>query len=120
MARRWKGDVFEEPLPKPLTVPARLDREDDLLTRRASRRRFLAVPVTRRGDVFGGRTRPGRSFVERSCSSPVFRRCRAEDGMADFRPHLTVLVNSWARLQSQAGKRCRRPTGGDVEIPSQP
>jgi len=78
------------------------------------------VPVTWRGDVFVGRTRPGRTFVERSRSSPAFCRFRAEDGMADFRPHLTVLVNSWARLQSQAGQGCRRPTGGDVEIPSQP
>ena len=90
MARRWNGDVFEEPLPEPLTLPARVVREDDLLTRRASLRRFFAVPVTRREDVFVGRTRPGRTFVERSRSSPVFRGCRAEDGMADFRPHLTV------------------------------
>ena len=90
MARRWKGEAFEELPPEPLTVPARLDREDDLLTRRASRRRFFAVPVTPRGDVFVGRTRPGRTFVERSRSSPVFRRCCAEDGMVDFRPLLTV------------------------------
>ena len=119
MARRWNGDVFDEPLPEPLTLPARLDREDDLLTKRASRRRFFAVPVTRRGDVFVGRTRPGRTFVERSRSSPVFRRCRAEDGMADFKPRLTVWVNSWARLQSQVGQRCRHPTGGAVGIPAQ-
>jgi hypothetical protein len=90
MARRWNGDVFEEPLAELLTLPARFDREDDLLTRRASLRRFFAVPVTLRGDVFADRTRPGRTFVDRSRSSPVFRRCRAEDGMADFRPHLTV------------------------------
>jgi hypothetical protein len=94
IARRWNEDIFEEPLLEPLTLPARLDREDDLLTRRASRRRFFAVPVTRRGDVFVGRTRLGRTFVERSRSSPVFRRFRTEDGMADFRPHLTVWVNS--------------------------
>ena len=43
-----------------------------------------------------------------------------KDGMADFRPHLTVSVNSLARLQSQAGQGCRRPTGGDVGIPAQP
>jgi len=120
MARRWNGDVLEELLAGPLELPARSDREDALLTRRASRRRFFAVPVTRRGDVFVGRTRPGRIFVERSRSSPVFRRCRAEDGMADFRPHLTVLVNSWARLQSQVGQRCRHRTGGDVGIRAQP
>src|SRR5579863_4477761 len=117
MARRWNGDVFEEPLLELLALPARLDREDDLLTRRTRRRRFFAVPVTRRGDVFVGRTRPGRTFVERSRSSPVFCRFPAEDGMADFRPHLTVLMNSWARLQSQVGQRCRHPTGGDVGIP---
>ena len=81
MARRWNGDVFEEPLLDPLKLPTRSDREDDLLTRRASLRRFFAVPVTQRGDVFVDRTRPGRIFVERSLSSPVFRRCRAEDGM---------------------------------------
>jgi hypothetical protein len=62
----------------------------------------------------------GRTFVERSRSSPVFRRCRAEDGMADFKPRLTVWVNSWARLQSQVGQRCRHPTGGDAGIPAQP
>jgi hypothetical protein len=101
-------------------LPTWLDREDDLLTRRTRRRRFFAVPVTRRGDVFVGRTRPGRTFVERSRSSPVFCRCRAEDGIADSRPHLTVSLNSLARLQSQAVQGCRHPTGGDVEIPSQP
>jgi hypothetical protein len=120
MARRWNGDVFEEPPPEPMTLPARVVREDDLLTRRASRRRFFAVPVTRRGDVFEGRTRPGRTLVERSRSSLVFRRCRGKDRMADFRPHLTVSPNSLARLQSQAGQGCRRPTGGDVGIPAQP
>ena len=74
-----------------LTLLARLDREGDLLTRRTRRRRFFAVPVTRRGDVFVGLIRPGRTFVERSRSSPVFCRFRAEDGMADVRPHLMVL-----------------------------
>jgi len=101
MARRLNGDVFEELLLELLALPGRLVREDDLLTRRTRRRRFFAVPVTRRGDVFVGRTRPGRSFVDRSRPSPVFCRFRAEGGMADFRPHLTVWVNSWARLQSQ-------------------
>ena len=120
MARRWNGDVFEEPLLEPLTLLARLDREGDLLTRRTRRRRFFAVPVTRRGDVLVGLIRPGRTFVERSRSSPVFCRFRAEDGMADFRPHLMVWVNSWARLQSQVGQRCRHPTGGDVGILAQP
>ena len=120
MARRLNGDVFEELLLELLALPGRLVREDDLLTRRTRRRRFFAVPVTRRGDVFVDRTRPGRTFVERSRSSPVFRRCRAEDDMADFRPHLTAWVNTWARLQSQAGQRCRHPTGGDVGIPAQP
>jgi hypothetical protein len=120
IARRWNGDVFEEPLPEPFTPPTRFDREDDLLTRRASLRRFFAVPVTRRGDVFVDRTQPGRTFVGRSCSSPLFRRCRAEDFMADSRPHLTVFLNSLARPRSQAEKGCRHLTGGDVEIPSQP
>ena len=45
---------------------------------------------------------------------------RAEDGMADFKPHLTVWVNSWARLQSQVGQRCRHPTGDAVGILAQP
>jgi C-terminal processing protease CtpA/Prc len=89
IARRWKGDVFEEPIPEPLTLPPRLDREDDLLTRRTSRSRFLAVPVTRRGDVFVGRIRPGRSLVERPRSSLVFPRFGTGGGMSDFRPHPT-------------------------------
>jgi hypothetical protein len=78
------------------------------------------VPVTRRGDVFVDRTRPGRTFVERSRSSPVFRRFRVEDGIVDFRPHLTVWVNSWARLQSRVGQHYRHPTGGAVGIHAQP
>jgi hypothetical protein len=115
---RWKGEVFEEPIPEPLTLPPRLDREDALLTRRTSRSRFLAVPVTRRGDVFVGRTRPGRSLVERPRSSPVFRRSRTGDGMSDLRPHPTKWGNSRALLQSQVGRGCRRPTGDGVGIPA--
>ena len=62
------------------------------------------MPITRRGDVFEGRTRPGRTFVERSRSSLVFRRCRGKDRMAEVRPHLRCRRIAWFVFNPKLGR----------------
>jgi hypothetical protein len=85
---------------------------DDLLTSRTSLKRFLAVPVIRRGDVLVGRRRPGRSFVVRSRSLLGGRCGPGARGIWFLRPLSLKRGNTAAPLRFQAQRHYNRPIAG--------